>query len=378
MLTLKSVGACAVAVRHLVVRRHFSQFRDAMTTVQQKAQCVLWYAEFKSPVLVQRNFRRTYRQDPPTDKTIVRWFNQFKETGSVDIKKSPGRPRTSEEDVERLRQSCVRSPKKSIARRSLELGMAKTTVQNILHKRLKLHAYKIQLKHEIKPADKPKRVDFAVQMLSKIDDDENYLDNILFSDEATFHISGCVNRHNCRIWGNQQPNEVFQYVRDTPKVNVWCGLMQDRIIGPFMFAENTITGTIYLDMLEMYVFPQIDEIEREKGIEVTFQQDGAPCHYSLIVQEALNNRFPDRWIGRNGPIMWPPRSPDLTPLDFFFWGYVKNLVYAEKIRDLQHLRERIYAAITTVTPEMLQNTWREVDYRLDVCRATGGAHIETF
>jgi hypothetical protein len=57
----------------------------------------------------------------------------------------------------------------------------------------------------------------------------------------------------------------------------------DRVVGPFMFVENTITGDSYFDMLEHYVFPQIDNTEREKGISVIFQQDGAPPHYSLIV-----------------------------------------------------------------------------------------------
>jgi hypothetical protein len=45
---------------------------------------------------------------------------------------------------------------------------------------------------------------------------------------------------------------------------------------------------------------------------------------------------------------------------------------------MHHLKERINAAITTVTPDMIQRTWSEIDYRLGICRATGGAHIETF
>jgi len=45
-------------------------------------------------------------------------------------------------------------------------------------------------------------------------------------------------------------------------------------------------------------------------------------------------RFPDAWIGRGGPIPWPPQSPDLSPLDFFLWGYIKNNGYAEKIRNI--------------------------------------------
>ena len=131
-------------------------------------------------------------------------------------------------------------------------------------------------------------------------------------------------------------------------------------------------------MLEVFVFPQIDEFEQETGQRVIFMQDGAPPHHLLAVRDALNARFPNGWIGREAPILWPPRSPDLTPMDFFLWGYVKNIVYAEKIRDLVHLRERITAALTTVTPEMIQRTWSEIDYRFDICRATNGAHIETY
>jgi hypothetical protein len=80
-----------------------------------------------------------------------------------------------------------------------------------------------------------------------------------------------------------------------------------------------------------------------------------------------------RWIGRGGPIAWPPRSPDLTPL-----GYVKNIVYQVKLNDLQHLKVRIRDAVATVTPNMLQATWKEVEYRLNICRATKGGHIKIY
>ena len=80
-----------------------------------------------------------------------------------------------------------------------------------------------------------------------------------FSDEATFHVSGKVNKHNIQIWGSQNPCEVLE--RDSPKINVWCGLMHNQIIGPFIFAESTITANIYLDMLKHYVVPQLEEFQ---------------------------------------------------------------------------------------------------------------------
>ena len=67
-------------------------------------------------------------------------------------------------------------------------------------------------------------------------------------------------------------------------------------------------------------------------------------------------------FGRGGPIPWPPRSPDLLPLDFFLWGYIQNTVCAEKIRNIQHLQERITSAIETVTRDMIQKTWQEIEF----------------
>ena len=73
-------------------------------------------------------------------------------------------------------------------------------------------------------------------------------------------------------------------------------------------------------MLEEFVYPQVNELQPD----IIFQLDGAPPHWGLDVRASLNEQFPGRWIGRDGPTPWPPRSPDLTPLDFFLWGYVKN------------------------------------------------------
>jgi hypothetical protein len=60
------------------------------------------------------------------------------------------------------------------------------------------------------------------------------------------------------------------------------------------------------------------------------------------------------------------------------WGYVKNIVFAEKFHDLDHLQQRITAAVATVTPDMLHCTWMETEYCLGVCRVTNGAHIKTY
>ncbi|GBN32737.1 hypothetical protein AVEN_68516-1 [Araneus ventricosus] len=72
----------------------------------------------------------------------------------------------------------------------------------------------------------------------------------------------------------------------------------------------------------------------------------------------------------------PSRSPDITPLDFYLWGHVKQHVYSERINCINHLKQRITDVIHSVTPDFLTRVWEELGYYLDVCRATNGAHIE--
>jgi len=92
----------------------------------------------------------------------------------------------------------------------------------------------------------------------------------------------------------------------------------------------------------------------------------------------LDATFPNRWIGRDGPTPWPPRSPDITPLNFFLWGYVKGKVFSTPVPDITNLKARITDAFAAITEDVLENMWRETDYRLEVLRATKGTHVEVY
>jgi hypothetical protein len=92
--------------------------------------------------------------------------------------------------------------------------------------------------------------------------------------------------------------------------------------------------------------------------------------------------LPQRWFGRavagNKELLrWPLRFPDLTPCYLFLWGYIKDRVFVPPLANkLVDPRARIIDAITEIDRNMLQRIWEELDYRLDVCRVTRGAHIE--
>ena len=84
-----------------------------------------------------------------------------------------------------------------------------------------------------------------------------------------------------------------------------------------------------------------------------FQHDGAPPHYTNLVRKLLNDLFPNCWLGRGGPVAWSPRSPDLTPLDYYLWGHMKTLVYETTVDSRTALRRRIFAAAEQIEKTIL-------------------------
>ncbi|GFT40711.1 hypothetical protein TNCV_4042091 [Trichonephila clavipes] len=106
-----------------------------------------------------------------------------------------------------------------------------------------------------------------------------------------------------------------------------------------------------------------------------FQQDGATCHTARATIYLLKDTFGDRLISRFGPVNWPPRSCDLTPLDYFLWGYVKSLVYADKPQTLDHLEDNIRRVIADIRPQMLEKFIENWTSRLDYIRASRGSHM---
>lgn len=110
-----------------------------------------------------------------------------------------------------------------------------------------------------------------------------------------------------------------------------------------------------------------------------YQQDGATPHRTNQNLRAIRGRFGNRYNGPGAQApaqLWPPRSPDLTPLDYFVWGLVKDLGYAEEIEDLEQLENRIRAAINSITPDMLANSRANMLRRLDCCIEQHGGHFE--
>jgi hypothetical protein len=101
---------------------------------------------------------------------------------------------------------------------------------------------------------------------------------------------------------------------------MFCTLSKQNVFRHFFFAERTVTGIVYVDMLEEFLVPILEE-QSPDGL--LFRQYGAHQHFHREVTDFLNRKFPEKFIGGGEAITWPP---DLPPLDVFFWGYIRDAV----------------------------------------------------
>ncbi|GFW89403.1 transposable element Tc3 transposase [Trichonephila clavipes] len=189
-------------------------------------------------------------------------------------------------------------------------------------------------------------------------------------DNATCHrtlaVQDCLDSEGIQrlVWPARSPDL-------NPIENVWDSLgrqVAGRNYPPT--SKNTLIPALTEEWDKL---PQelLDNVVQ--SMELWFQQDGATCHTARVTIDLLKDTFGDRLISRFGPVNWPPRSCDLTPLDYFLWGYVKSLVYADKPQTLDHLEDNIRRVIADIRPQMLEKVIENWTSRLDYIRASRGS-----
>lgn len=153
---------------------------------------------------------------------------------------SKSRPNISGESVDQISDifSFQAQPRKVCCQASAELHILKSTVHNILHKKLKLLEYKIQVLQNINVYDYTLQYNFVLDVLSRNEENGNFPRNVIFNDESTFHVSGTVNCHNCRIWGSESSHATTELECNSLKVNVKYNLSHREVIGLFFFSKK--------------------------------------------------------------------------------------------------------------------------------------------
>ncbi|XP_015124325.1 uncharacterized protein LOC107046257 [Diachasma alloeum] len=251
-----------------------------------------------------------------------------------------GRPQRHLDVEEEVLERVEDDPMVSCRELERATGCPKSTVSRILRDN-SLHRFHYTKVQKLEPGDAAQRLHYSQEFLALYYRNENFLSQILWTDESLFTREGIFNQHNLHNYGVENPHLGGRY---------------------YTFLTERLTEM--LDDIPIASRPQ------------WFQQDGAPPHSARQVSAYLNLQFPGRSLGCFGSLRWPARSPDLTPLDFFLWGYLKEQVYKTEPETAEDLVARLHAAVTNVDPEKLRLVRMGVLRRIHACVAAGGGHFQ--
>ena len=167
----------------------------------------------------------------------------------------------SDESIARVKEIINTAPKESKHKFSSETCISYGNLHSIMKDELKLHEYKPHQVHELETEDHGKRLTFCQWFSERNDVSNSLIDSVIFSDEASFHLWGRVNRQNDRYWDTENPHEIVETKKFSPHVNVWVAMSSKGIFGPYFFEVDDTTTTVnserYIEMLRAKFLPEL-------------------------------------------------------------------------------------------------------------------------
>lgn len=311
-------------------------------------------------------------------------YRRIRESGSVQRRRSDtGRPNVYRpEDEEEILRHFEQNPTTSTNVVARRLNMSQWKVWHTVH-RTGLYPYHLTPVHVIEEGDPARRVEFCRFMLNADLEDATFFKKILWTDESKFDQDGISNYHNIHHWAPKEDGNPNKKKEEGSQrrfsVNVWMGIINNNLIGPY-FLPNNLNGENYEVFLRNDVFGLLSEVPLAIRQRMIYQHDGCPAHFRTSVREWLNQHFPNRWIGRGGPIPWPARSPDLTPVDYYVWGHLKSIVYdgsSSPVPSIEELKRRIISAVEQVRVNLTTSVVKsQLRKRMRLCVRNRGSHFE--
>ena len=170
--------------------------------------------------------------------------------------------------------------------------------------------------------------------------------------------------------------KLFQHVT---KIMAWVELIDWQVLKVRWMVNDEgnnqkVTGASYLNMVQHDVWPEVKGRERRNGW--WWQQDDAPVHVTKDVINFVEKAFSGRVISRNGEVEWPAYSPDLSPLDYFFWGYALTEVTRHQPDTIKALKAIVEEVATDVDPDLIRRAVGNLNKRAKLCLEAGGSHFE--
>ncbi|KFM75906.1 Transposable element Tcb1 transposase, partial [Stegodyphus mimosarum] len=303
-----------------------------------------------------------------------------------------GAPRAIDDRGERRLRRCVRADRRATVEQlttKMNQGATKSVSQSTIQRtllRLGLRSRRLVRAPMLTAVHRRRRLEFARQYSSWTSTEWR---QVAFSDESRFMLHRTDGRWRIRRETSERnhPATIAGTVQaGGGSIMVW-GMFSWHSLGSLIIVEGTMDQYKYASVLADHVhpymrivFPQDDGIFQQDNARChTAASDGAPPHIARRVKDLLRASFgDDRVLSRHFRHAWPPRSPDLSPCDYWLWGYLKSQVYRDRPTSQGMLKDNIRRQCLTITPDMLYSAVRNIIPRLQLLLRNDVEHIEHF
>ena len=298
-------------------------------------------------------------------RTIRRWRTMITNTGSLDLSKPTGCPRTvrTKQAIQKAKNRFKGSKTVSCRKLAASLTISRSSASRIIKEDLKLKSYKVIIEPLLTDEHKTKRKVFANWVRNHYRKEDTM--RFLFSDEKMFDIDGVYNSQNDRVWAvdkedAERKGRVKQRRKFPTKVMVWLSVCSEGVSPLVVFEDGTVDHDRYI----REVLPVArDYGNRVFGNRWTFQQDGAKPHSHKVTQQWCEVNLPS-FIDKD---TWPPNSPDLNPMDYSIWNELALAIKWKKVTSKKTLVLELKRAVKKIRPAVALEscaTWTNRLYRM--------------
>ena len=303
-----------------------------------------------SPQETFKEMEEAYGDACPSESLVYKWFKEFEE-GRINLKDLPrqGRPLIFEKRVA-VQNFIEQFPSSSCKYISMMLGMSKTTVKKILTDELhlkKLHFHWVP--YALTPQQKVNRVDQSKQLLNALKSLSQFqMTKVITCDESWFFLWYLVDG----IWKKSGEHiEHQKHLKNDPKIMIFTAFS---ILGPVLVYPMPQNVSFTSEHFATNILPLIkSEVEKLKGVsktsKVRIHMDNAKPHNAKRTLEKLDELHFER-------LPQPPYSPDVSPNDFFLYGYIKEKLKGSHFTS----REDLISAIVDIIQKIDKSVWISV------------------
>lgn len=366
----------------------------------------------------------------PTNNTLRDVWKCFEQHGVAAIKQPNVGRKKDLASRERIKAAMLEADL-STRQMAIEADVSAATYRRVMEEE-KVVWYKPGLAQMLKEKDVQTRKDWSRKMIDMIHNQEFATLNTIWTDESWLFPGVHHNRHNSGYWRKKgqfhdRAEKLVQKSQSVPKIMAFCAIHPKFVfldfISDFHLVESAprhlikaaeesralanlmgqkgktkeertlaewhtrkgkiLTAEKYVAFLSHKVFPFIrSRLSEDEWKTCWWQQDGAPAHSAEQTIHFLQSVFGDRFLGYSARSkvhsqhIWPPHSPDLNPLDYWFWNQLKTLMSVRKPKNVSEIRSAALEMSTKFSPEDIKKAINDFPIRLRCLAAHSGAHFE--